>query len=307
MSGPGSEIDNPAADATAAGRRADTPPRASNDIWVWADRRSERLFDLSLNFLARAGEMAAERSGRTVLCFFAGSDAEPAAALACPDADDAARRAMAHGADDVMIFQPEAPILPRADRFAAALAETVARLNPSLVLFPLTDFGRDLAARTASLAEAGLIADCTALALEDGRLVADCPAWGGEIMARIIFADEGATGFATVRPHAFKRRHVPGRTGTVRRVAIGGTLGGHGLRRLKAWTEPGSSQNLEEAETVVVGGAGLGSPEGFGLVRDSGGRPGRPGRRHTPAGAPALGGWGTADRPDRGKPSGPAC
>ena len=41
-----------------------------------------------------------------------------------------------------------------------------------------------------------------------------------------------------------------------------------GLRRLSCSPEPSKGRRLETADTVVVGGAGLGSTEGFGLVRE---------------------------------------
>ncbi len=53
------------------------------------------------------------------------------------------------------------------------------------MLFTLTDMNREIAARCARKTGGGLMADCVDLRLEDGEIVAACPAWGGEIMAEL--------------------------------------------------------------------------------------------------------------------------
>ena len=86
------------------------------------------------------------------------------------------------------------------DIFAETVAGRVKQEKPMLVLFALTDFGREMASRTARICEAGLMADCVDLSIADNRIVGLCPAWGGEIMAEITYAEGHGTGFATVHP-----------------------------------------------------------------------------------------------------------
>jgi electron transfer flavoprotein alpha subunit/transcriptional regulator with XRE-family HTH domain len=148
------------------------------------------------------------------------------------------------------------------------LADAVQKQKPLLVMFALTDFGRELAARTARIMNAGLIAHCGDLRMEKEKVVATCASWGGEIMAEITFSNDLPTGFATVEPHILQAIAVRGKPGTIKRIQVDRLREPKGLRLISSSAEPEERRKLEEAEVVVVGGAGLGNADGFGLVRE---------------------------------------
>jgi electron transfer flavoprotein alpha subunit len=182
--------------------------KTEREIWVYTDLRNERLFSLSLNVMARAHELNRSASGTLIAIIF-GSSAHSASqkTMEIPGIPvyEAADRCLSHGADRVFVFENPNLVIPRADIYAPVLSHAVESRAPMLVLFPLTEFGRDLAARTARLSNAGLIADCVDLAMKDGRIVASCPSWGGEILAEITFTKNfHSTGFATVQPHGIQ-------------------------------------------------------------------------------------------------------
>ena len=240
-------------------------------IWVYGDRRNERLFDLSLNVLALGRRLAAQ-TGDAVCLVLAGSPDRPERSeggspfgISLPAAAEAGR---AHGADRVCILTHPDLETPQADAHAAALAQAAETAAPRIVLLALTDLGRDLAARSAASCGAGLIADCADLLWEEDRIVAVCPAWGGGILTRITFSDPQQTGFATVQPHAASARAVAGHRGTIERVTLSDLAVPGGVRLLSRSTEPAAGRKLEDAERVVVGGAGLGDIEGFGRARE---------------------------------------
>ncbi len=241
--------------------------QARNDIWVVADLRSERLFGYTLNILAKARELAGEISGRAAVVVLEPPSPASTGPTGLPP-DEAVARSLAHGAD--LVYRIADPILaePRADAFAQALAAAVRLRTPRLVLCALTDFGRELAARTARLHDAGLIADCEDLRLQDGGIVASCPSWGGEIIAEIAYADPSRTGFATVQPHIRTAAAATGTPGTAERLPVDGLTPPPGLTLLSREPEPEGRRRLEDAETVVVGGGGLGNADGFHLVRE---------------------------------------
>lgn len=241
------------------------------EIWVWGDLRNERLFRFGLNVMAKTHELARSLRGRAAAVLMSssahqeqGSSPEARARVSIPIAIE---EYLAHGADMVYVLDNQELITPRADIYAAALADTVRERSPRLVLFPLTDFGRELAARTARINNTGLIAECVGLRIEHGRVVATCPSWGGEIMADITFSDGLSTGFATVSPHAFKAVEVCGEPGTAEWIVVDRLEVPEGLTLLSSAAEPEEKQGLEDSPVVVVGGAGLGNAEGFGLVR----------------------------------------
>jgi transcriptional regulator with XRE-family HTH domain len=124
-----------------------------------------------------------------------------------------------------------------------------------------------MAARTAIISKAGLIAGCIDIRIENEKIVASCPSWGGDIIADIAFADGSQTGFLTLEPHAFQVAEVSSATGPVERIPVGPIDIPGGVKLLTRTVEPEEHRKLEEARVVVVGGAGLGNAENFGVVR----------------------------------------
>jgi electron transfer flavoprotein alpha subunit/quercetin dioxygenase-like cupin family protein len=242
------------------------------EIWVYMDLRAERFFGYGLNVLAKASDLAGEVSGKAAAVMIGSpvhdGNEGPSGVKAFMDGDAAARRCIAHGAGLVYVLQGENLDQVRADTFGSALAATVQSRNPLLVLFPMTDFSRELAARAARICNVGLIADCSDFKVENNLVVATSPSWGGEIMIENTFAEDQSTGFATVQPHAFKAAQLQGEPGRVERISTDPVKRPKGLKLLSSILQPAEHRRLEEAEVVVVGGAGLGNVEGFSVVRE---------------------------------------
>ncbi|MCL2403940.1 MAG: electron transfer flavoprotein subunit alpha/FixB family protein [Defluviitaleaceae bacterium] len=90
---------------------------------------------------------------------------------------------------DVHVYICNHPNLERflPEPYTAAFVTFIDIVKPSSVLVGATVVGRSLAPRVASRLRTGLTADCTALELkENGDLVQIRPAFGGNIMARIV-------------------------------------------------------------------------------------------------------------------------
>jgi electron transfer flavoprotein alpha subunit len=248
------------------------PAESTNDIWVWMDCRTNRLFRLSLNILAKARELAAATGGKTVACLMA-----PAGGVrlsvseddACGPTASLERTCLTHGAHQVQVLENDRFASPRTDLFAHVLCETVQDAKPRLVLTALTDFGRELAARTARLCRAGLIADCQDLQVDgQGRILGECPAWGGTIVSEITFAENWGTGFATVQPHCCQAQPVEAPATAIQRRVVDRLPEFSGLRLIDSRPAAESRRQLESAAIVVVGGAGLGSAQAFRNVRE---------------------------------------
>ncbi|BBO87847.1 FAD-binding protein [Desulfosarcina ovata] len=244
----------------------------TNEIWVFGDLRSRQLLDLSLKVLVKATELARQTDDRVV--FFALKAAGETLLTASDDETCAvleggiAGEAFAWGADAVLFFENEQFAAPMVQRFADALTPVIREKSPRLVLFPLTDFGRDLAARTAAAARAGLMADCVALIPgADGTVVGLCPAWGGEVMAEITYVAGHGTGFATVQPHGAAGEKDTMRSGQTTHVPLNVQTKTEAIRQLSSQRASISAEDLESARSVVVGGAGLGTSENFGSLR----------------------------------------
>jgi electron transfer flavoprotein alpha subunit/transcriptional regulator with XRE-family HTH domain len=147
-----------------------------------------------------------------------------------------------------------------------------------LVLLVLNDFGRETAALCAQSCRAGLVAHCVELVFEQGRFVGRCPAWGGQILADITLAEGWPSAFVTVQPHGGSSAaansgrspvdHNPIDQDKINTIPLEQVAIPAGLTLTQRSLQTDQARRLEEAETVVIGGAGLGSMRGFGLVRD---------------------------------------
>lgn len=110
------------------------------------------------------------------------------------------------GLAKVLIYQ-EAPAegakpsaLLKSDASAAALLDAARRATPAVILIGSDEIGREMAPRAAAALNAGLTADCTGLALAGGDLIQTRPAFGGDVIARIVSTGPGPQ-MATIRSH----------------------------------------------------------------------------------------------------------
>ncbi len=252
--------------------KTDLSKDTKKELWVHMDLRNKRFFDLSLNVLAKARELAGSIGGETVAVLLGSSGSQPLEdqgdGHGLIPADEAGAECIQYGADRVSILDNPLLAVPRPDLYANALAHFAAGHNPMLVIFALTDFGREMAARSARIIDSGLISECADVSLEKEKVVANCPAWGGDFMGRITFLDPSRTGFLTVQPYAAKATRVNGRPGLIERISVDVPDTYKGLKLLSSSPAHIEAQRLENAQTIVVGGAGMGTIENFALVRE---------------------------------------
>jgi electron transfer flavoprotein alpha subunit len=243
----------------------------NNDVWVYIDLRTQRLFNACLNVIAAAQQLAGPFGGQVVaLILTDGEDGPKTNAGGEPSGVDVAaamETCGAKGADKICIITHAALADTRADTQAEALNRVVHQKSPRVVLFALSDLGREIAAFCARQANAGLIADCVGFEVDKDQIMADCPSWGGEIMARLSFADSTQTGFVTVSAHAFSPLDTKKNDAVIEKIELHDLIPSNRLKRISSATEALEHLKLENAKTVVVGGAGVRTAEGFAGVR----------------------------------------
>ncbi|MFC1836330.1 FAD-binding protein [Thermodesulfobacteriota bacterium] len=242
-------------------------------IWILGDLRTERLWNGSLKVLAKALPLAKEADAPAAMVLMGASDLgkvdqQQIDLTSCMAMDTAADLAAACGAQTVLCIEHEALAVPRTDIHARVLADLVKEREPWLVLMALNDFGRETAAFCAQRCRAGLIADCDELVLKEDQVVGRCPAWGGQILADITLADGRHTAFVTVQPHGVELPADDATPGMIEKIVPDEVEVPNGLELTRRRMEPVEARRLEDARTVVVGGAGLGDMRGFGLVRE---------------------------------------
>ena len=186
----------------------------------------------------------------------------------CMTVDAAAKESFQHGAKTVRAVQHSELWIPRTDTYADVLADMINEAEPWLVLVPLNDFGREVAAFCAQRCQAGMIADCEELVLHDGQVVGRCPAWGGQIMADITLADGWPTALVTVRPQGTNLQVDVTAQGHIETIQPPKITVPEQMIPIKRSLESPEGRRLEDADIVVAGGAGLGDLRGFGQVRE---------------------------------------
>lgn len=242
-------------------------------IWIVGDLRTERLWNESLKVLAKALPLAKTADAAVAMVLMGTSKAGVADPgqidlTSCMSMDAAAKQAAGSGAQVVYCIAHEALAVPRTDTYSRLLTDLVKERAPWLVLVAMNDFGREIAAFCAQHCRAGVIADCSELVLKEGQVVGRCPAWGGQIMADITLAQGWPTAFVTVQPFGVELPAEDAAKGEIENILPDHVEVPQGLKLIRRQMESVEARRLEDARTVVVGGAGLGDIRGFGLVRE---------------------------------------
>jgi len=234
----------------------------AKQIWVYMDKRRHKLFEDGLKVIGKARALSESAGCCTTAILFSSKES---ACPSCLTVEEACRECFAHGADRVIVADDKGRDVASARAYY--LSRLAADRSPLLVLFTLTEQGREVASLCARRLDSGLIADCIDMAFSEGRFIGHCSAWGGEVLADIGFTDDVVTGLATVSTHGLTLVKGHSEEGEVEEVAFDEDFE-TGIVLESVEREARGPGRLEEAETVVVGGAGLGDTEGFGLVRE---------------------------------------
>lgn len=227
-------------------------------VWVFAQYDADGLCNVSLELLGEGAKLAAAR--RTELCAVLCGDG------ACAELAD---QLIGYGADKVyLITAPELAAYTN-DGYVRAVYEAIDRFSPEILLLGATPEGRDLAPSLAAKCHTGLTADCTELAIDptDGKLLQTRPAFGGNLLATII-CPRRRPQMATVRPGVMDKAVFNGeRQGTIIPISLSFTAQDIRARIIELIPNRERTASLADAQIVVAGGLGLGTPEGFDLLR----------------------------------------
>jgi len=170
------------------------------------------------------------------------------------------------GAKRIWLCEDPAFVPYRGEAWTAVVAELAGKESPQAILGPVTTRQRELMARLAARLGAGLAADSTALALEDGKLVATRPVYAGKLLSKVTWAR--VPWLATLRPNVFRPAEPQaGASAQVERPTVSIPSAMMKLVERKEEASTGLPE-LAEAEIVVSGGRGLKGPENFVILED---------------------------------------
>ncbi len=148
--------------------------------------------------------------------------------------------------------------------YAKVIAEVAAKEGAEIVFLPASQMGKDIAPRIAVKLGAGLAADCVALRVENGNIVATRPVFAGKALIDVRVRTK--TKVFTLRPNVFTAATDSG-TAQVEKAsaALEPKDFGSVVKELKVAT---GRPDVTEADIIVSGGRGLKGPENFHLIEE---------------------------------------
>lgn len=224
-------------------------------IAVFAELRGNEVHPVVLELIGKALELR-ESCPQPVWAVLIGHDCH-----------DAANELTHYGVDAVFVYDD--PLLGGFDpqRYTTCLSDFIARQHPAAVMVGATMLGRSLAPRTAARFRTGLTADCTRLEMrENSDLVQIRPAFGGNIMARIL-TPHARPQFCTVRYRVFDRaaRHSAP-VGPAISLPLPDAALSSGTEIIKRLDRP-QEVDISEAERIVAVGRGVRDQRGLELAQ----------------------------------------
>ncbi len=149
------------------------------------------------------------------------------------------------------------------DAYAAAVADIVRENNGTVVLFPASAMGTDVAPRLTAAVKGGLVTDITALTVDGDQLKAVKPVYSGKALATMSFNSDVAV--VSLRTNVFPAEE---NAGDPEVVSVDGSR--YEAKAVAAETEmkAGGKVELKEAAIIVSGGRGLKGPENFPMLQE---------------------------------------
>ena len=229
---------------------------AANGVWVVGEQKEGQMAAVTLELLT-TGRWIANSLKQQLTVVMVGNEL-----------DSMVGTLEEYGPDRIILISGEGAKQFIPEVYSESIAVLATKTPPSVILFPATYDGRDLAARLAARLEVGLAADCTEAHVDvEGRFVQVRPAFGGNLMA-VIHQPVAKPQLATLRPHITKPLKAQTKSKPViEHAAVLGLPAGFDKKVLKTVREvTEESGNLDEAEVVIGVGRGLGSMENLKMV-----------------------------------------
>lgn len=220
-------------------------------VFVWLEHFDGVLVQPSREALGAAGTLGGKITG---LVFGKNVDAVVKAAFHA-------------GADEIIKVDDDTLETFRFEPYVALLTKIVKDNTPDIVLAGHTTRGREIMGGAAADLDKGLLADCTELNLEGGRLKAVHPVYSGKVLSTIEIVSDG-TQFATLRGRAFTPNEPDAsRSGNV--ISASPVLAESDIAsKVESFEASVGKVSLSDAAIIVSGGRGVGGPEGFAPIRE---------------------------------------
>ena len=158
-----------------------------------------------------------------------------------------------NGPDKILVAEDPALAEYTTDAYTNVIAGLIQSADPAVIVIGASVQGKDLSARLAARLEAGLAMDCTAVRLEDAKLICTRPMFGGKILAEVEI--EGPCQIIAIRPNVMDIVEAA-KDSVVEKPAI--QVGDVKTAVVEKSMDTGDKIELTEADIIVSGGRGTG-------------------------------------------------
>jgi electron transfer flavoprotein alpha subunit len=220
-------------------------------VWVVAECIKKRLCTSSLEIIGKARELADS------------VDQPLSVVLFSAEGNAAEQEIRSYPIDKLLLVPVDRDDTYDCRLYTTVISSLILTRKPAIVLISATDQGRELAPGIAARINTGLTADCTDLKIDsEGRLVQIRPAYGGNIMASIVTPYHRPQ-MATMRPGVFIKPNKRICNLEVEKIEIDIEKSRSRIAILSSEEQVTEYGDLENANFVVTGGAGMGCRENF--------------------------------------------
>lgn len=222
------------------------------NVLVFAEQRDSKFKKAAFEAVAAGRSLADQLQGTCTALVIGQNTTTIAGALG------------AYGAAEVLVVDTPAVARQANGAWAAAIIAAARSTGAQVVLLSATQMGKDIAPRVAVGLEAGLAADCTALRVENGDIVASRPVYAGKAITEVRVVTPVKV--FTLRPNVFSATETKG-TAAVKPLEV--QLTDEMFAAVVTGTKVATGRpDVAEADVVVSGGRGMKGPEHFHLIEE---------------------------------------
>ena len=225
-------------------------------IWVFAEQEDGKVRKVTFEILSNLRKIADAR-GEQISAVCLGKDIAALADKFAP-----------YGADKAYMVSHDLLAQYTTDGYAKALADLIAKEQPSMVFFGATVMGKDLAPKVAARVNAGLATDCVSMKLDGDKFIVRRPMFSGKVYAEVAFQNTDIM-MASFRPNVLVAAAPDAaRKAEVINVAPELAAGDIRLKVLEVVKTAAGKVDLTEAERIVSGGRGMKGPENYAMIEE---------------------------------------
>jgi len=220
-------------------------------ILVFAEQRENKFKKPAFEAIRAARTIADQLGGEVVGLVIGGAVQSIAPSLG------------GYGAARVCVAEDTRLAMYSPTAYARIIAAVAQAQQADVVMLPATSMGKDLAPRVAVKLDAGLAADCIALNVEGGEIVATRPVYAGKALTDVKIVS--ALKLFTLRPNVFSAGEPTSAAAPVEAASI--TLTDQDLACVVKEVKQSSGKlDVAEADIIVTGGRGMKGPEHFVII-----------------------------------------